>query len=100
MELYSILTPLHQQITGTASESLTRLLAAAGGAGILIVCMNLTSLLLIRVNGRRRELAIRTEMGAGMARLTRQLASESWLLAGIAGAFGVAFAYCICVSSC
>src|SRR4051794_37543642 len=94
VDLYGSLTPLQQQITGPSSASLM-LLLAAGGAVILIVCMNLASLLLIRVNGRRREIAIRTAMGAGTARLVRQLKTESTLLAGIAGALGVAFAYWI-----
>jgi predicted permease len=94
VDLYGTLTPLQQQITGPTSESLT-LLLAAGGAVILIVCVNIASLLLIRVNGRRREIAIRTAMGAGAVRLIRQLATESLLLAGIAGGFGVAFAYWI-----
>ena len=72
------------RLRGPTSEGLT-LLLAAGGAVILIVCVNIASLLLIRVNGRRREIAIRTAMGAGTARLIRQLATESLLLAGIAG---------------
>ena len=94
VDLRATLTPLQQQITGPTSASL-RLLLAAGGVAVLIVCMNVASLLLIRVNGRRREIAIRTAMGAGTARLIRQLTTESLLLAGIAGGFGVACAYWI-----
>ena len=94
LELQGTLTPLQQQITGPASEGLTLLLAAACVV-ILIVCVNIASLLLIRVNGRRREIAIRTAVGAGTGMLIRQLATESLLLGGIAGGFGVAFAYWI-----
>jgi len=93
-ELYGDLTPLQRQITGSATESLT-LLLAAGGALMLIVCGNVASLLLIRMNGRRREMGIRTAMGAGTARLVRQLATESLLLAAIAGALGMALGYWI-----
>ena len=91
VDLYGSLTPLREQITAPASASLT-LLLAAGGAVILIVCGNVASLLLIRVNSRRREIAVRTAMGAGTARLTRQFATESLLLAAMAGVFGVVFA--------
>jgi putative ABC transport system permease protein len=49
----------------------------------------------IRVNGRRREIGIRTAIGASTARLFRQLATESLLLAGVAGGLGVVFAYWI-----
>jgi predicted permease len=94
VDLYGSLTQLQQQITGPTSAGLS-LLLAAGGAVILIVCVNVASLLLIKVNGRRREIAIRTAMGAGRMRLMRQLATESLLLAGIAGGFGVACAYWI-----
>ncbi len=93
-ELQAALTPLQEQITGPASLSLT-LLLAAGGAVILIVCVNIASLLLIRVNGRRREIAIRTAVGAGMGRIIRQLAAESLVLVGIAGGIGMVLGYWI-----
>jgi len=93
-ELYAALTPLQHQITGSASESLI-LLLAAGAAVMLIVCVNISSLLLIRVNGRRRELGIRRAMGADTPRLMRQLATESLLLAGIAGGLGIILTYWI-----
>jgi predicted permease len=94
VDLYAALTPLRQQITGPTSASL-KLLLASGGVVILIVCVNVASLLLIRVNGRRREIAIRTAMGAGTARLIRQLTTESLVLSGMAGGLGVAIAWWI-----
>lgn len=70
------------------------LLALLGGAGLLllIACVNVSSLLLVRAEGRRREIAVRGAMGASRIRLLRQFATEGLALAAIGGLLGLAAA--------
>ena len=90
--LAAVVSGLQDQIA-RGSRSAMLLLAAAAGTVMLIACANLSNLLLARGPKRRKEMAIRSVMGADRKRLVSQLMLESLMLSLCGSVIGVVIAY-------
>ncbi|MGD0733627.1 MAG: ABC transporter permease [Terracidiphilus sp.] len=84
--------PLTDKIVGNIRPIL---LALLGGAGLLllIACVNVSSLILVRAESRRREIAVRGALGASRARLSRQFITEAVTMVVAGTAIGLGLAY-------
>jgi predicted permease len=85
------LSTLRDRVSGKF-ESALYLLAGSVGFLMLLVCANLSNLLLVRASRRQRELAVRSALGASPRRLVRQLLVESLVLCGGGAALGLVLA--------
>jgi predicted permease len=86
------LRPLKQDVIGDIGTVLWVLMGSIVMV-LLVACANVANLLLVRVEGRRQELAIRSALGAGWGRITVELLFESLILGVMGSLIGLALAY-------
>jgi predicted permease len=84
--------PLRESVVGNVRSALWVVMGTLAMV-MLIACANVANLLLVRVDGRQSELALRAALGAGWTRIIRQLLVESLLLGAAGGALGLVIAY-------
>ena len=84
--------PLKQDVVGDVGNALWVLMGSIAMV-LLIACANVANLLLVRIEGRRQELALRAALGAGWGRIAAELMLESVILGLSGGVLGLGLAY-------
>jgi predicted permease len=87
-----LIRPLKQEVIGNVGELLWVVMGTLGLV-MLIACANVANLMLVRVEARQQELAVRAALGAGWTRIVRGLLVESVMLGLMGGVIGVGLAY-------
>ncbi len=88
----AVTIPLRAQMIGAKHREMATFVLAASALVLLLACANLAGLLAAHIGARKYEMALRTAIGAGRARLVRQLMTESVLLALAGGTAGLVLA--------
>jgi putative ABC transport system permease protein len=92
MQFDTVVLSLTDEVVGGVRRAIWLLFGAVAFL-LLIACANVANLLLVRSEARQREIALRAALGAGGARVVRQLLTESLVLAGVGALIGLALAY-------
>jgi putative ABC transport system permease protein len=93
LQLGPAVRPLKDDVVGEDVRRVLWVLLGTIGIVLLIACANVANLLLVRAEGRRQELAVRTALGAGWRHVARLLMVESLTLGFVGGLMGLALAY-------
>jgi predicted permease len=83
--------PLKGDVTGGIAKTLW-IVAAAAGVVLLVACANVTNLILVRADGRQRELAVREALGAGRGKVLAYFLGESIVVTAVSAAAALALA--------
>jgi predicted permease len=90
--LGATITPLKSRVVGDVGKTLWILMASIGLV-LLIACANVANLVLVRVDGRRQELAVRSALGASWGRIASELLTESIVLGVLGSLLGLGIAW-------